>query len=66
MSKAKEILEELNKFNEEEQGEDLDEILVDLSDIYNSIEDEELRNKFLSEVKSFADNYRKENNIETW
>lgn len=64
--KAKEILESLSKFTEEEQGEDLDEILVDLSDIYNSIEDEELRNKFLSEVKSFADNYRKENNIETW
>lgn len=58
MKNAKEIVETLNKFTEEEQGEDLDEILVELSDIYNSIEDEKLRIGFINQVKKFINNYK--------
>lgn len=58
MSKAKELLENLSKFTEEEQGEDLDEILVELSDIYNSTVDEETRNSFINQMKKFIDNYK--------
>lgn len=62
MKTTKELLEDLSKFTEEEQGEDLDEILIELSDIYNSIEDQKARNGFINEMKKFIDNYKKATN----
>lgn len=58
MKSIKELTENLSKFTEEEQGKDLDEILVELSDIYNSIEDEKTRNGFINQMKKFIDNYK--------
>ena len=58
MKTVKELLEGLGKFTEEEQGEDLDEILIELSDIYNSTEDQKARNSFINQMKKFIDNYK--------
>ena len=62
MSKAEEILEKFKKFNETNIEDAFDEVLVELSDIVNSIDDD-LKIKYMNELKAFADKFRKDNKV---